>query len=317
MKTRNILVLFTVACMMLLPVLGQAKDWSPKSSIKLQIGFGAGGSTDIMGRLIAAAVEEDTGWNIVVENKPGGGGVALFSTLMNQKPDGLTLGVGVNMPILINLALRGDKLPFKVDSFDYIATITKGENAMVVKADAPYDNFKEFIEYAKTQNGVPIAYDAKPQQMVLNAVSKQAGVKFKLVKHKSGAEQIQSLLGGHVAVACMAGAHIKYIKSGDLKMIAVYNKNRHSYALNVRTLIEDGYNYYLDPYFYIAAPKGLPDNIKSALAKAFDKAIYSEKVKIALANTLKATPDNLGPDGTLKMMTEGGKDIQFLIEAGK
>ena len=158
-----------------------------------------------------------------MENKPGGGGVALFSTLMNKKPDGLTLGVGVNMPILINLAMRGDKLPFKVDSFDYIATITKGENAMVVKADAPYDNFKEFIEYAKTQKGVPIAFDAAPQQMVLNAVSKQSGVKFKLVKHKSGAEQIQSLLGGHVAVACMAGAHIKYIKSHNPKD-SIYKK---------------------------------------------------------------------------------------------
>lgn len=317
MKMKNILALFTVACMLLIPAFSQAEAWTPKGPIKLQIGFGAGGSTDIMGRLIATGVEENTGWNIVVENKPGGGGVAMFSTLMNKKPDGLTLGVGVNMPILLNLALRGDKLPFKVDSFDYIATITKGENAMVVKADAPYDNFKEFMDFARTQKSVAIAYDAKPQQMILNAITKQSGVKFKLIKHKSGAEQIQSLLGGHVAVACLAGAHIKYIKSGDLKMIAVYNKKRHSYALNVKTLIEEGYNYYLDPYFYIAAPKGLPANVKSALAEAFDKAIYSEKVKLALFNTLKATPDNLGPEKTLKMMSEGGKDIQALIKAGK
>ncbi|MCK5099148.1 MAG: tripartite tricarboxylate transporter substrate binding protein [Desulfobacteraceae bacterium] len=317
MKTRNILVLLTVTCMMLLPVLGQAKDWSPKSSIKLQIGFGAGGSTDILGRLIAASVEESTGWNIVVENKPGGGGVAMFSSLMNQKPDGLKLGVGVNVPILLNLALRGDKLPFKIDSFDYIATITKGENAMVVKADAPYDNFTEFMAYAETQKAIAIGYDAKPQQMIMNAITKQSKLKFKLIKHKSGAEQIQSLLGGHITVACLAGAHIKYLKSGDLKMIAVYNRERHSYALNVKTLIEDGYNYYIDPYYYIAAPKGLPENIKAALAGAFDKAVYSEQVKEVLANTLKATPDNLGPAGTMNMLTDGAKDIKVLIEAGK
>ncbi|MCF6246282.1 MAG: tripartite tricarboxylate transporter substrate binding protein [Desulfobacula sp.] len=314
---RNLLVAIIVACMMMVPVFAQAQDWSPKSSIKLQIGFGAGGSTDIMGRLIASGVEEMTGWNIVVENKPGGGGVAMFSTLMNKKPDGLTLGVGVNVPILLNLALRGDKLPFKIDSFDYIATIIKGENALVVKADAPYDNFKEFIAYAKTKDAIAVGYDAKPQQMIINAVSKQSGIKFKLIKHKSGAEQIQSLLGGHITLACLAGAHIKYLKSGDLKMIGVYNKDRHSYALNVKTLIEEGYNYYIDPYFYIAAPKGLPGNIKSALAKAFDKAIYSEKVKLALYNTLKAKPYNLGSDGTKEMMTNGETDVKALIEAGK
>ena len=182
MKTRNIVVFLTAICMTLIPVFSQAQGWTPESSIKLQIGFGAGGSTDIMGRLIAAGVEDITGWNVVAENKPGGGGVAMFSSLMNKKPDGLTLGVGVNVPILLNLALRGDKLPFKIDSFDYIATIVKGENALVVKADAPYDNFKEFLAYAKEQKPLSIGYDAKPQQMIVNAISKQSGLKFKLIK---------------------------------------------------------------------------------------------------------------------------------------
>jgi len=317
MKMKTILVLLTAACIMLIPVFGQAQDWSPEGSIKLQIGFGAGGSTDIMGRLIAAGVEENTGWNIVAENKPGGGGVAMFSSLMNQKPDGLKLGVGVNVPILLNLALRGEKLPFKIDSFDYIATIVKGENALVVRGDAPYNNFEEFLAYAKTQKPLPVAYDAKPQQMIVNAISKKSGLKFKLIKHKSGAEQIQSLLGGHVEMACLSGSHIKYLKSGDLKMIAVYNKERHSYAPDVKTLIENGYDFYIDPYYYIAAPKGLPENVKTALVKAFDKAINSEKVTEALANTLKAKPYNLGPEGTMKMLTDGEKDIKALIEAGK
>jgi len=317
MKMRNFLMAFAAACMMLVPVLGQAGDWSPKGAIKLQIGFGAGGSTDIMGRLIAAKVEENTGWNMVVENKPGGGGVAMFSGLMTKKPDGLTLGVGVNIPILLNLVMRGDKLPFNIDSFDYIGTILKGENAIVAKADAPFDNFKEFLEYAKVKKGVNIAFDAKPQTMILDAVSKQADVKFKYIKHKSGAEQIQSILGGHVAIGCLAGAHIKYVRSGDLKMIVVLNKERHSYALNVMTLIQNGYNFYLAPYYYIAAPKGLPANIKTALAKAFDEAIYSEKVKKILFNTLKSHPSNLGPDGTYKMLSDGVKDIKSLIDAGQ
>lgn len=317
MKTRSGLIAFVIAFMMLLPVLGHAEDWSPKDSIKLRIGFDAGGSTDVSGRLVAASVEENTGWNVVVENKPGGGGVAMLSTLVTEKPDGLTLGLGVNVPILMTLALRGDTVPFKIDSFDYIATISGSENAMVAKGDAPFNNFMEFLAYVKAQGSIAVGYDANPQQMILNAVSNQAGVKFKQIGHKSGAEQIQNLLGGHISLACLSGEHVKYLKSGELKMIAFYNKTRASYAPDVKTLIEDGFNYYIDPYYFITAPKGLPENIKASLVSAFDKAINSEKVKEALFNTFQVMPKNLGPEGTFKMMTDGSKDIITLIDASK
>jgi tripartite-type tricarboxylate transporter receptor subunit TctC len=316
MKIRSLLFSIAVLGMILSPAMGLAEDWAPKGSIKLQIGFGAGGSTDTLGRIVAAKVEENTGWNVVVENKPGGGGVAMLSGLMNAKPDGSTLGLAVNVPILINLAKRGDQLPFKIDTFDYIGTITKGEVALVAKADAPFNDIDGVIALAKKKK-LAIAFDAVTQQMIMSAVKNQAGVDFKFVKHKSGAEQIQSILGGHVDVGCPAGAHIKYLQSGDLKMIAVFGKDRYSYSPDTKTLIESGYNYYLDPYYYLAAPKGLPADVKASLAGVFDKAIQSDKVKTAIANTLKAQPYNLGPEGTLKMLADGVPAVKELIEAAK
>jgi len=315
MKTKSLLFSVVALWLVLSPVMGLAEDWSPKGSIKLQIGFGAGGSTDTMGRLVAAQVEENTGWNVVVENKPGGGGVAMLSGLMNDKPDGLTLGLAVNVPILLNLAQRGDKLPFKIDTYDYIGTITKGEVALVAKSDAPFDDINGLVALAKTKK-IAVSFDAGPQQMIMSAVKNQAGVEFKFVPHKSGAEQIQSILGGHVDVGCPAGAHIKYLESGDLKMIAAFGKERFSYAPNTKTLIESGYNFYLDPYYYLVAPKGLPANVKAALVEAFDKAIHAEKVKTALMNTLKTPPYNLGPEGTFKMLSDGVTDIKTVIDAG-
>ena len=315
MKIRSLVFSVAALCMIFSPVMGLTEDWAPKGSIRLQIGFGAGGSTDIMGRLVAAKVEENTGWNVVVENKPGGGGVAMLSTLMNQKADGSVIGLCVNVPILINLVKRGDKLPFTIESFDYIGTITRAENAMVAKADAPFNDINGLVEYAKS-NSVAVAFDAIPQRMIMTAVGNQAGVKFKFVKHKSGAEQIQSLLGGHVDVGCLAGAHIKYIESGDLKMITVFNKHRHSYSPETTTIIENGFDYYLDPYFYLAAPKGLPANVKASLAKAFDEAINSDKVKTAIYNALKVKPHNLGPEGTYEMLANGVKDLKIVIDAG-
>ena len=316
MKKGSLFVNVVALCVILAPVMGLAEDWSPKGSIKLHVGFGAGGSTDTLGRIVAAKVEENTNWNIVVENKPGGGGVAMLSSLMNAKPDGQILGLAVNVPILLNLAKRGDKLPFKIDTFDYIGTITKGEVALVAKADAPFNDIDSFIKLAKTKK-LALAFDAMPQQMIMSAVKNQAGVEFKFVKHKSGAEQIQSILGGHVDAGCPAGAHIKYLENGDLKMIAAFGKDRFSYAPDTKTLIETGYNFYLDPYYYLVAPKGLPANVKATLADVFDKAIHSDKVKTAISNTLKAQPYNLGPDGTYKMLSDGVKDVKILIDAGK
>lgn len=318
MDMKKVVAIALLAGLAFLPIVGQAQGWTPQDSIKLQIGFGAGGSTDIMGRLVAAKMEENTGWNVVVENKPGGAGVAMFSSLMRAKPDGLTLGLGVSMPIFLNLASRGDKIPFGIDSFDYLATIMRGEIAMVAKADAPYNNLEELLSFAKSQkNGIAVAFDAKPQQIVLEPVAKKAEVKFKFVKHKSGAEQIQSILGGHADIACTAGAHVKYIESGDLKMIASMSKDRQACAPNAKTLIENGFDLYLEPYFYIAAPKGLPEDGKAALAKALDDAINSESVKDALHNAMQATPHNLGPEGTFTMMRQGAVDIKALVNAAK
>ena len=100
-------------------------------------------------------------------------------------------------------------------------------------------------------------------------------------------------------------------------MIVAFNKERHSHSPDTKTLIENKYNFYLDPYYYLAAPKGLPANVKATLARVFDKAIHSDKVKTALSNTLKAQPYNLGPDGTFKMLSDGVTDIKTVIDAGK
>lgn len=313
-KVFSVLIVVVLGIMVIQhPSLGMAEEWQPGDTITFQVGFGAGGSTDTVTRMVAASMEKQTGWNIVVDNKPGGGGIAMLSGLQHQKPDGLTLGVSVNMPIVITMALGQTQLPFAIDSFDYIGTINKTELGIVAKADAPFDDLAGLLAHIKT-TGAPIGFDAKPQQIILSAVEKQNGLKLKLVAHKSGAEQIGSLLGGHIVAACLAGEQVKYIESGDLKLIASLNKERHGYAPEVKTLIESGYDYYLDPMFFVAAPKGLPAEVKTSLTKAFDAALNSDEVKEALKNTMQVTPNNLGPEGTQKMMEDDVQKMSKVIK---
>jgi tripartite-type tricarboxylate transporter receptor subunit TctC len=287
-------------------------QWQPEGPIKFQVGFGAGGVTDTLGRIIAASIEKNTGWDIIIENKPGGGGVAMFSKLSATKADGQTIGLGVNLPILINLALRGEKLPFKADSFDYLGTIAQVPLAIVASKDAPFNTFKELVDYSAKQGGVLISFDAKPQEMVVRAVNKNNNAKLRLLSQKSDAQALQSVLGGHAMASFVAGAHIKYIESGQLKLIAVATSERHDYSPQTPTLREQGFDYALEPMIYVAAPKGLPTDVKAALAAALDTALTSPDVIKLVKSSIYAAPNNLGADKTLEKMVLGLDDIKSL-----
>lgn len=302
---------------LILATAAASAEWQPNGPVTLQVGFGAGGSTDTLGRAIAAAVEESTGWDVIVENKPGGGGVAMFSSLVRAKPDGQTLGMGVTVPTLLNLAMRGDKLPFRIDSFDYLATVVLAPLAVVAPADAPYDTFGEFVEYSKAQGGALIGFDAGPQRMMITAVNHTTGAGLELVSHKSGAEIMQGLLGGQLAAGFGAGAHIQYLDSGDLKMLAVATQTRQGYSPDTTSLIEQGYPYSVEPYFYIAAPGGLDPEPRAALAKALDDAINSDGLNEIIGNVMKTTPLNLGPDGTEEKLASGLESVVALVEASR
>ncbi|MCP5372229.1 MAG: tripartite tricarboxylate transporter substrate binding protein [Hyphomicrobiales bacterium] len=293
--------------------LAAAAGWAPSGPVKLQIGFGAGGETDTMGRAIAQAMEQQTGWDVIAENKPGGGGVAMFTGVSAAPADGTVIGMGVSMPILINLVLRGDKLPFKLDSFTYLATVSRAQVAIIAKADAPYSTMAELIAYSKGKGGVPVAFDAKPQELILRAINKSHAAGFRPVASKSSAEMVQNVLGGHVAASFAAGVHIPYIQKGDIKMLASANDGRHSYAPDTPTLREQGYDLFVDPWFYFAAPAGLPADARDALAQALDAAIKSPKVRELVANALRNEVVNLGPDGTTKMMNAGIGGVKVLF----
>lgn len=313
MKIRLFIMQVFATVVILATMIGGAAAWEPQGPLKLQIGFGAGGETDTIGRVIAAAVEEQTGWNVIAENKPGGGGLAMFTGIAAMPADGSVIGMGVNMPVMINLVLRGDELPFDLDSFDYLATVARAPLAIIAKGDAPYDDVKELVAWSKENDGAAISFDAKPQELILKGIDQQENAGFKLVSTKSSAEMMQFLLGGQVAASFSAGKHIAYLEKGDVKMLASANSTRHDYAPDTMTLMEQGYDLFSDPWFYFAAPAGLSGEAKAALAAALDAALKTEEVKKVVSNTLSSQPANLGPEGTKQMFVEGMDGVKVLF----
>lgn len=291
----------------------QADDWKPSGTLRLQIGFAAGGSTDTIGRILAKVMKEQTGWNIIAENKTGGGGIAMFTGIAKMPAKGRVIGLGVNMPVLVNLTLKGDKLPFNLDSFDYLGTMARAQLALIARKDAPFDDIAGMIEYSKKNDGLPIASDAKPQQLLLDFVNKKEDAGLRVVSTKGSAESQKLLLGGQVMAGFSAGAHIKYLESGDFKMIASANNARHSYAPDTETFVEQGYDAYVDPIYYLATTVGTAEDAKAALVKAIDDAMNSDEVKKVVQNAATTPAMNLGPEGTKKMMFEGLDNVKVLF----
>ena len=263
--------------------------WKPDGVMTLQIGFGAGGSTDTMGRVLAKVMSDQTGWNIIVENKTGGGGVAMFTAISKMPADGKVIGLGVNMPILVNLVRRGDELGFDLDSFDYLGTISKAELALVAAADAPFDDLDGLIAHAKSAGSLPVAYGAPPQKLLMDVASRESGASFNMVTTKGGAETMKLILGGQVMAGFSAGEHFPHAEAGKMKVIASANAERLSYAPDAGTFVESGINAYVDPYFYLATTKGTDRKAVKAIAKAIDRALRSPEMIEIVGNAVKTS----------------------------
>ncbi|MCF3594538.1 tripartite tricarboxylate transporter substrate binding protein [Rhodobacteraceae bacterium LMO-12] len=301
----------TVASVM---VAGMASaEWAPKGTLSLQIGFGAGGSTDTIGRVVAKVLKEQTGWNVIAENKPGGGGVAMFTGIANRPADGSIIGLGVNMPLLVNLVNRPDKLKFDLDSFDYLGTASRAQLAMIARTDAPFDDVAGLIDYAKANGGAALSFDAKPQELAMRYVMQKAGVEFQFLSTKGGAENVKLVLGGQAIAGFEAGEHLPFLEAGQVKMIASINDTRHNYAPDTPTLMEQGFDIYVDPVFFFATTKGTPDDAREALSAALAAALESEEVTSAVMNSLKSPIINLGPEGTKEMMHKGLVNVGALF----
>lgn len=309
-KLLNIAIAATAAAFIASPVLA---EWEPSGPITLRVAFGAGGSTDALARSMAKAVEDDTGWTIVVENAPGGGGVAMLTRLRSAKPDGRSLGIGVNTPIWFQLTQRPDQLPFTLDSFEWLATIGRAALVLAVTSDSPMQSYEALIDQAKS-DVVTVATNGPAQEMIVRALGAETGANLVPVPTKSESEMIKNLLGGHVVAATLGGTQEEFVASGDIAVVAGLTPRRDSAAPDAPTILEQGIPFALDPAYYIAAPKGLDQDAKAALVTAFQAAMAKPEMRQALAN-MAVEPVELGPEETAALMNDGFTAITTIVEA--
>jgi tripartite-type tricarboxylate transporter receptor subunit TctC len=282
-KNRVWVVLIGVCCLSLLSTPIWAADNFPNKAITLEVGYGAGGSTDLPARTLSEAAGKILGQPVVVVNKPGGGSSVMLSELKNAKPEGYTLGV-LSSGGILSAHMR--KVPYHpVNDFDCILQYSVYQYGLVVRADSPWKTFQEFIAYAQANPGrikYSTAGAGTPQHLVMVQLGEAAKVKWTHIPFGGGNEAITALLGGHVDCSAQTTEWKAQVDAGRLRLLAILMPNRMAAYPKVPTLMELGYHIAAPSIIGIVAPKGLPKDRLKILHDAFHKGMQDPGFKKSL-----------------------------------
>ena len=276
-------VLIGLCGLLLLGTPNWAAENFPNKAITLEVGYGAGGSTDLPARTLAEAAGKILGQPVVVINKPGGGSSVMLSELKNAKPEGYTLGV-LSSGGILSAHMR--KVPYHpVNDFDCILQYSVYQYGLVVRADSPWKTLNEFIAYAQANPG-KIKYSTAgagtPQHLVMVQLGEAAKAKWTHIPFGSGNEAITALMGGHVDCSAQTTEWKAQVDAGRLRLLAILMPHRMAAYPKVPTLMEMGYNIAAPSILAIVAPKGLHKDRLKILHDAFHKGMQDPGFKKAL-----------------------------------
>jgi tripartite-type tricarboxylate transporter receptor subunit TctC len=250
--------------LVILPWPAAAADY-PTKPIELIVPWPAGGRTGLIARLYAAVASRHLGQQMVVVNKPGGGG-AVGTTFVAQAPaDGYTLlaatvGGNVMRPLTASV-------PYTYDSFAPIGQITASTLVLAARSDRPWKGLTDLVADAKRRPS-PITFSTVfgvVPHVAMEAFAERAGIALKIVPQAGDAPGVTAVLGGHVDMIIAApGPLLPHIKAGSLRALTTFNDARDPVLADVPTAKEQGYPIVATPWTGIVAPKG---TAAEALAK--------------------------------------------------
>jgi len=245
----------------------------PTKALTLICPWPPGGSTDVSMRVVAETTSKHLGHPVIIENKAGGSGTVGPATMAaTAKPDGYTLS---QIPITVFRFPYMMKVTWDpLKDFSYIIHLTGYTFGVVVKADAPWKTWNEFIAYAKGNPG-KVTY-ATPGagttlHITMERIALKQGIKWIQVPMKGGAETSPAVLGGHVTATADSTGWAPLVDAGQLRLLVTWGNQRTKRWPQVPTLQELGYGIISNSPFGIAGPKGMDPKVVKILHDAFKK----------------------------------------------
>lgn len=250
----------------------------PNRPITLVVPFAAGGTTDIIGRIVADGLSKKLGQSVVVDNRGGAGGNIGAAAVASAKPDGYTLLMGYNGTNAINPSLYGKLSWDPIKSFEPLSMIARVNNAVVVHPSLPIKTLPELVSYARANPGA-LNYGSAGAGSIFHLagemLEQQTGIRMTHVPYKGAAPALTDLMGGQIQVMFTTiPTALQHIKSGKVRAIGVTGDKRSPLFADLPTARESGYPaMVVDSWFAVFAPKGLPPELQTRLGNALREVI--------------------------------------------
>jgi len=250
----------------------------PARPVQIIVPYNAGGGTDLTARLLAQTMEKYLGGTVIVRNQPGGGGSIGTSATLHAKPDGYTLGTGSQGPLVMLPNYGG--IDYATADADYLALIGRNLMVVAVNKNAPFQDGKAFLAYAKAHPGelsVGNSGAGGANQIAMEGLAMAAGVKVKSMPFGGSIAAVTACIGGHIqAVVAHPAELLNHIKAGNLKAVMVMEDARIPELPEAMTTKELGVDFTWAAWKGIIAPKGLPDPVRAKLVDALDKTFHDK-----------------------------------------
>lgn len=251
------------AVMLVLSVLGATPAFAqgyPERPVRMLIAFPAGGTIDTLGRILAQKLTEAWGQNVVVENRPGGGGNIGAAAAAKAAPDGYTLHLGAQS-LGVNVTLQPSKDLDPLRDFDPIMLVATAQDVLLVPPTSPFRGVRELIAHARANPGA-LDYASlgvgTSGHLAVEMLSHLAGLRLQHIPYTSFPQMVSDVMAGRVAVILPTlGGHVGNVTAGRVRALAVSGRARAAQLPEVPTFDELGIAFVEETSWYaLFSPKG-------------------------------------------------------------
>jgi tripartite-type tricarboxylate transporter receptor subunit TctC len=269
-----------------------AQSAFPEKPVHIFVPYAPGGGVDVLARTLGDAVSRQWGQNIIVENRPGAGGVVASQALASATPDGYTLIV-VASGHATNPFLY-PKLPYDTfKNFTPISLLASSPNILLVRADSPFKTLANMIAEARAKPGslsFAHAGNGTTTHLAGELLKRLAKIDIGAIPYKGGAPAINDLLGGQVAMSFNNGPEsVGQLEAGTVRALAVTTASRAPFLPNVPSIGETVPGYDTEVWWGLLGPGGMAPDLVAKLSQDFVAALNTDAVRQRLTR-LGATP---------------------------
>lgn len=292
----------------------------PTRPITIIVPFPAGALSDATARILQPKLSEALGQSVVIENRGGAGGVTGTVAVARAQPDGYTLLMTVNAPVVMAPALQKN-YPFDPSqALVGISLLTETYLALVVRNDSPIKSVDDLIRLAKEKPGQLTFGSAgvgSAHQIAGALLNAKAGIQINHVPFQGGAPAVQSLVGGHIDMSfATLPSVMPLVKAGQLRLIALAERKRYAALPDLPVIGETVTGVETTAWVGFFAPAGTPREIRVRLAKIVSDALGTSDVQAKML-ALGMVPVPLGPDDFDRLIADELKFWKAAVETAK